>query len=177
MNNMAVTRQSGGGRKAKPAALRLIEGTKASHPAVPADTLVTSPKAYSLAPPIYLEGKALEMWDEEVEQLESLGVLGSMDMRAFAIVCQAWSDWYDSMEEVKAAKKNPGYLHRGMLIPTLNGDWKTNPIFSIHNTNKLTYLRLVQEYGMTPVSRMRVSSLKASDDNEKSKKDKNYFTG
>ena len=160
------------GRKPKPAALRVIEGTKASCPPPASKNPVEAPAAVDLTPPDFLNKYGLEMWHKEIDNLEEIGVLGNMDVQAFAVLCQAYGEWRETDAAVQAIKKADPSPY-GYLLPSDGGGYKSNPIFAVHHSNKMALLRLFQEYGMTPSSRVRVISLK--ENNGKKTKKQDYF--
>lgn len=157
------------GARPKPAALRLIEGTKQSSPSIPKGTEVHQDPILDLTPPKHLNKYALEMWNKEIDKLEQIGLLGDMDIYGFAALCQAYGEYRNTDFELQELKKTKPYLG-GTVIQTGQGEWKSNPLMATHSRNRMEFFRMLQDYGMTPSSRVRVMSLKADPNGKKGKK-------
>ena len=81
-------------------------------------------------------------------QLHDLGLLTTVDLNAFAMYCETVSVW---VEATKALART------GLVGKTTNGNLIHNPYLSIANRAKRDALRFMQEFGLTPSSRSRIS--------------------
>src|SRR3974377_1071661 len=75
------------GRKPKPTALKLLDGTRAdginrNEPAIPPG---------SIEPPDWLDETARQRWGELATVLQSAGLLTSGDRQVLALLCEAFS--------------------------------------------------------------------------------------
>jgi len=138
------------GRKAKPTALRLIEGNREHRP-INGDEPKPSPIAPQ--PPEYLSEKALEVWNDLSPKLERLGILTEIDSLAFTALCIEWSEY--------VRLRTMG----GESIQTFeSGAKQVAPEISISHKCLTQLLKLFGEFGLTPSSRSRLSISPEDDD-------------
>ena len=133
------------GRKPKPTALKLLEGTRADRvndrePAMPTGL----PER-----PDYLAGPARAEWDRMIELLRSSGVLSRADGAALALYCQTYGRWREAEDNLA--------LH-GCVVEAVAGGAKTSPYVGIAHQCLALMHRLLVEFGLTPSSRSRIKS-------------------
>jgi P27 family predicted phage terminase small subunit len=133
------------GRKPKPTHLKLLDGnpgrrrTNSSEPE-PAHKAPTCPS--HLCPPAKAE------WKRLAQQLSVLRILTELDRAALAAYCQAYGRW------VEAERK----LHETpMLLKLPSGYVQQNPWLTIANKQLELMHKYLGEFGLSPVSRSRVS--------------------
>ncbi len=136
------------GRRPMPAAIRLAKGThlerlNRNEPKPPADNVV---------PPAWLEGDALDKWNELAPQLLSLGVLTNVDADSLARYCVTWQEW----------KKHLAICQKGGDVLVLRSETGAVRFASVAPSATLVgkygreLLRLAQEFGLTPSSRSTI---------------------
>lgn len=107
------------------------------------------PKPKQKAPvcPSWLDTEAKAEWKRIVPELESLGLLTTVDRAALAAYCQSFSRW-------RAAEE--GIQKHGLTFDTLNGPRK-NPEVAISEKALALMKAYLQEFGLSPASRTRVN--------------------
>ena len=95
------------GRKPKPTALKLLDGTRADR--IDHDEPAMPPA--SIEPPDWLDETAREHWGELAPVLLSAGLLTASDRQALALLCEAFSRF-----RVDAANDKARDLYRRMLV-------------------------------------------------------------
>jgi P27 family predicted phage terminase small subunit len=131
-----------------PAAIRIAKGThlerlNRNEPKPPADSVV---------PPPWLEGDALDKWNEVAAQLLALGILTNIDVDALSRYCVTWQEWRKHLAicqkggDVLVLRSESGAVRFASVAPsaTLVGKYGRE------------LLRLAQEFGLTPSSRSTI---------------------
>jgi P27 family predicted phage terminase small subunit len=133
------------GRKPKPTHLKLLDGNPGKR------TINSSEPQPKLRPPTcpsHLCPPAKAEWKRLATQLTALRVLTELDRAALAAYCQAYGRW------VEAEKK----LHETpMLLKLPSGYVQQNPWLTIANKQLELMHKFLSEFGLSPVSRSRVS--------------------
>ena len=144
------------GRKPKPTALKLIQGTYRADRANPNEP---KPKAGIPPCPKFLQGDARKQYRKTAKKLAKIGLMTELDDMALSMLCQAWVDYLESTDQVKKS---------GMLVKSPNGFPVLNPYLIAANQALKKVRSLLAEFGMTPGSRSRISAAATSDepDNE-----------
>lgn len=139
------------GRPRKPTALKIIEGNPGKRPL---PTNEPKPKVGGVKCPKVLSPRAKKVWRDRKPELEALGLLTVIDAEAFAIFCQAYALWEESVEWIqkhgavymlKDEKGNPRCLQQA-------------PYVSIMNKQALIVKAFCSEFGLTPAARARLST-------------------
>jgi P27 family predicted phage terminase small subunit len=134
------------GRKPTPTALKVLRGNPGKRP-LPENE--PTPKGEAVAPE-WLSPSAALHWPVVARQLESSGVLTSMDAQALALYCEAFARWQDA---------NGLLAKTGLVVPGQKGMLTQNPAVHIANAAFDQMRRMLIEFGMTPSSRSRVSKV------------------
>lgn len=139
------------GRKPKPTALKLVQGTFQ-----PCRSARNEPKPKPEIPscPEQLQGLAREEWGRISEELYSMGLLTRIDRAALAGYCEHFAVWAEASKKVREL---------GVLVKAKNGFPMQSPYLSIMNRALAEMRKFLVEFGMTPSSRSRVSAAKPSD--------------
>lgn len=133
------------GRKPKPEAIKILEGTRADRINLDAPAPI---RELPRCPDHLLDdAEAHAEWDRIVPQLDRAGVLSLVDGAALAIYCSVHSRWVKAKEEVRAY---------GLTISTAAGGEKTNPAVGIVERCEGQLRAYLTEFGCTPSSRTRV---------------------
>lgn len=140
-----------GGRPPKPTALKLLEGTarrdriNASEP--------QPPLLLEARPPAWLKGRGRRAWKELAPVLTEMRVLTVGDRAALMLLCDVYAEFMDARDAVRKhgqvytmAVKGGGY----MLMP--------RPEVSIAADAWRRASAMMQQFGLTPASRSKVSA-------------------
>lgn len=136
------------GRKPKPDALKVIQGTARKD-----RTNADSPKP-DLSIPVpgdHLSPEALMEWGRVSRELHSLGLLTEIDRPALEAYCQAYGRWVDVSRLMQQSDFD-------WIIETSKGTKIQNPLIGISNTCVEIMRKFLTEFGMTPSSRTRISA-------------------
>ncbi len=132
------------GRKPKPTALKMLEGTYRKDRASGKEP---EPGPLTGNPPAHLNKEAKKHWKETFKLLAGVGVLTEMDADTLSLYCESKARW------VYAKKK----LEKdGLVITTQSGFPVQSPWLQICNKSHENMLKLAIEFGMTPSSRTRI---------------------
>lgn len=133
------------GRKPKANSLKILEGAQ------PCRVNRSEPKPPRRRPPVPtdLSDEALAEWHRITDHLDALGVLTESDGYALSIYCDAFARKIEARAEL---------AERGLVVESLMGAVKANPAFAIIKACDAIMIRVLSEFGLTPVARSRVSS-------------------
>ena len=134
------------GRKPRPSHLKLLDGNPGRQKLNPHE-----PQPPKRAPtcPAHLCPAAKSEWKRLAGQLSGLRILTELDRAALAAYCQAYGRW------VEAERK----LHETpMLLKLPSGYVQQNPWLTIANKQLELMHKYLSEFGLSPVSRSRVST-------------------
>lgn len=138
------------GRKPRPAELRLIEGNPGRRP-IPRPLKV--PPGLP-APPGHLDPEALAEWHRIIGELGQIGIITQPDRAALAAYCCAYSRWALAEKRLR---------EQGQLTRNAAGSVVQSPWMKISTQAMLLMHKFLTEFGMTPVSRSRVTAASADD--------------
>jgi len=139
-----------GGRKPKPMGLRIIEGNREHRP-----INKNEPKPSPIAPdpPDFLEGLALDTWNDVAPKLERLGILTELDGFALAAMCLEWSEYIKLRTSGEES-----------IQVFANGTRNLSPEISAAHKCLKEARAFFGEFGLTPSSRSRLSIMPDNDD-------------
>jgi len=109
----------------------------------------TSGKFVTIArPPMprNLSDEAKAEWRRIAPELESIGLLASIDRGVLIRYCTAWADWV----ELQSLLQQSGKLLKGR-----QGTLVRNPLWFMRNDAEQTVAELGRQLGLTPVARLR----------------------
>jgi P27 family predicted phage terminase small subunit len=134
------------GRKPKPTALKLIQGTYRRDRAN-----ANEPKLKAMIPPCpkFLQGEARETYRKVSKKLARIGLMTEIDEMAFAMLCQSWAEYLEASEKLRET---------GMLVKSPNGFPMMDPYLVIANAAVKKIRALLTEFGMSPSSRCRITA-------------------
>lgn len=129
----------------KPTALRLLNNN-ASHRPINKNEPV--PPAGFPDMPKGMSADAKKEWKRIAPVLYDMGVLSTIDTAALEAYCECYARWRKAEREL--AKSSMVYMAKGYPI--------LNPYLSIANKAMVEMRRFMQEFGITPASRSRIST-------------------
>jgi P27 family predicted phage terminase small subunit len=140
------------GRKPKPTNLKILDGDKDK------DRInYNEPKPSNVAAtcPSHLCSEARTEWKRIYPELQSMGLMTSIDRSALAAYCQAYGRW---------AKYEKIIKEKGELHKTKSGNIITSPALWVANKALEQMYKYMTEFGLTPASRTRLSVAKQEED-------------
>ena len=135
------------GRKPTPLNLRVITGNPGKR-RLPAPIQL---EAGVGPPPDYLDETAQQEWRRVVAELAPSRIVMRPDRAALECYCTAYST-------KRMADEHIGRLGGALLMRTASGIFVQNPWVGIRNRAMEIMHKFISEFGMTPVSRARVSA-------------------
>ncbi len=143
------------GRKRKPTALKLIEGTYRKDRAPKHEP---KPKQTAQVPsaPSYLGTKAKSEWKRIAKELHDMGVLTRIDTKTLANYCQAYDDMLTARGLLEAHNLANPTSHN--VLRTVGGMVRTHPYMIQMREHRKDMMAFAAEFGLTPASRSRVSA-------------------
>jgi P27 family predicted phage terminase small subunit len=144
----------GQGRRPKPTALKLVDGTARPDRMNPDEPI---PPSGEVKCPVWLHGRARRVWRELEPVLKAMGVLTVADVAMFAALCETQAEFIDAREDVRK---------RGIEIERKRYDKQgrefylveDNPSVRIASDAGKRLKALMVEFGMSPSSRTRVTA-------------------
>jgi P27 family predicted phage terminase small subunit len=138
------------GRKAKPTALKLVDGNPGKrrinqHEPQPA-------KVYDPDPPEGFDAIHAAKWNEVAGKLAKVRVLTELDLDALEVYCREWVNYHNAIADIAT---------RGKLLQMPSGGVMWNPSWTQLKHSQNVCRSIMSEFGMTPSTR---TSLVASAD-------------
>lgn len=128
------------GRKAKPNALKIAEGSRNVRPEPEFPDGVG-------APPSHLNEVARIEWGRIVELLSAQRILKQTDRACIAAYCCAYSRWVKAEAEIE---------QNGVTVEGLRGGTIKNPACNVAHEAMLLVHKFACEFGLTPAARQKV---------------------
>jgi P27 family predicted phage terminase small subunit len=144
------------GRKAKPSALRLVQGNPGHRPVnedEPKPRKVFAPK-----PPRGLSKVEQAKWKKLCKQLSENRVLTELDLDALEMYVRSWHSMMQALADVKK---------RGKLITNATGGEVWNPSWTEYKHSVAVVRSLQAEFGLTPSSRTGIVATADDDGKER----------
>ncbi len=135
------------GRKPKPTALKLLTGTAQPSRMIKNEA---KPKADAIKMPDHLSDGAKKCWAIVSKQLREAEVLTNLDTHALAMYCEVFARWQTA---------NQSLAKYGPVIKAPSGFPVQSPYLQISNKSFDQMKALLVEFGMTPSSRTKVSTV------------------
>ena len=126
-----------------PLELRKLRGNPSRRPipSVPQSTRLSEPPE----PPIWLAPRARQEWLRLSPELHRLGLLTTLDLSVFAVVCATIGHWLECEAELERLRDDPAY-------PEL----LAGPLGKMARAYALDGVRYIVEFGLSPCARMRL---------------------
>ena len=132
--------------------LRGNPGQRKLHPEPVPEIAKTCPE-----PPSFITGYAADEWWSVAPELHRLGLLTRVDVASLAAYCQAYGHWRTAEEALARMADRDEHMH-GLLIKTVDGNVRRNPLVKIAADAAEDMLRFAGEFGLTPVARTRLAA-------------------
>lgn len=136
------------GRKAEPAALKLLKGQGDGKDS--GGRPIKHPPKFKRQAPVKPEGLsdyASSMWDHLVEHLEELDLLKELDSAALEMACETYDRWRTARDE---------RLARGLLTTTSQGVGVA-PWVRVEEAAGKEFRSWCAEFGLTPAAEMKLA--------------------
>lgn len=139
------------GPKPKPATVHLLNGNPGKKNVGGLIQKLQRPVGLPECPPDLSEDARLE-WGRLGVLLEQLGLISELDMAAFALYCESWSDFQ------RACRKLKELGEKGYVMETPSGYQQIGPWLSIKNNAAANVNKYKQEFGLSPADWTRVDA-------------------
>jgi P27 family predicted phage terminase small subunit len=135
------------GRRPKPTRMKLLSGNPGKRP-----MNMHEPKPEPMIPdcPAELGPVARREWDRLASELGKLKLLTTLDRAALAAYCGAYSLWAEATDAIQKF---------GTMVKSPSGYPIQSPYVSVANRQAEIMMRIASEFGFTPASRSRISTL------------------
>ena len=134
------------GRKPIPDGVRALTGSRSYNKHV---VVCTDPPIC----PEWLPDGSREIWDRIVSDLARAGIVNSLDSTALSMLCVTLAQWHVACAEL--AKE-------GAIVQTPSRHSVISKWLKIKSSTEAHLLKLLQDFGMTPSSRARLSVMPSS---------------
>lgn len=142
------------GRTPKPTALKLVEGNK-GHRALPSGVeKEPSPQVGLPDCPAHLTPEAQTEWQRIAPLLLRYRLVTDIDGAALALYCQSYGRWQEAERQIAALREKGG---DGLLVKAPSGYPIQNPYLAIANRAMEDCYKYLQQFGLSPAARTRVT--------------------
>ena len=146
------------GRKALPANVHVLRGN-------PSKLSIGELLDEKIRPPVeipdcpeHLDGEARLEWERISVHLERLGLISQIDRAALAGYCSAWGEYVWAEQRIAALNHDDVTGERGRVWDTPSGYKQISVPLQIRNRALETLAKFLNEFGMSPAARSRVTS-------------------
>lgn len=101
-----------------------------------------------------MQGAAREEWDRIIVLLEQYKLITDLDTAALALYCASYGRWQDAEDRIQEEKKRGG---DGLIVKSPSGYPIQNPYLAIANRAMEDCHRYLQQFGLSPAARTRVT--------------------
>ena len=140
------------GRKAKPTALKLVDGNPGNRP-LPKDEPKPRP-VYAPDPPAGFNDLEVAKWNEVSGKLAKIRILTELDLDALEIYVRNWIAMHEALNDIN---------DRGKLLRTPGGSTMWNPSWSHYKHSESVCRSIIAEFGMTPSTRTGIVAIGDAD--------------
>jgi len=95
------------------------------------------------------EGK--KMWKRRFPELKRIGLITSVDIESFAILCQSWGEYVEGIKDIKKNGKYYIYTNKAGASNEVE-----RPVVRATHRAFERYKTMCAEFGITPASRTRI---------------------
>jgi P27 family predicted phage terminase small subunit len=143
------------GPRPTPIPLRLLRGNPGKRP-IGAHIEPERP-AEPPEPPPFLAKHAQDEWWRVAPGLHQMGLLTVLDVMPLAAYCMAYARWRAAEEGLaRTAEFSP--RTSGLLIRTMDGNARANPLARIAAAAAADMVRYAAEFGFSPAARARIAA-------------------
>ncbi len=136
------------GRKRKPTALKLIQGTARADRQVEQEAELPEVDAIDLTPPDSLKDFAVIAWEFYAPILRDSKVLTKGDLHNLEAFCENYRLWRDAVEM---------YQNEGITVETPQGGLKKHPAVIVANDAQAKMISFGALLGLDPSSRTKIN--------------------
>lgn len=140
------------GPRPKPTALKIREGNPGKRALNGAEP---QPRRRSPKPPPHLTPGARAEWRRLSRILGPMGILTEAEADVLAVYAQTYDRWVQASAELQI---------RGLVVLTERGAWVRNPLLRVIDDCLRVMLRCMNELGLTPAARVRLTSPASDED-------------
>jgi P27 family predicted phage terminase small subunit len=167
-----MANRPGQGRKPTPPQLRLVRGSERKlGPQIEVPT-----NAAVVDPPAWLSEDAKLEWLRLSPLLEASGLVTKLDVRAFAQYCELAALCERAWRNIETMRRQSP-IFDGLVVRTPGGGIAQNPVIRTAMNAAEKLVKIGSEFGLSPVARVRISSLKAAGVSETDKLDAEFLAG
>jgi len=133
-------------RPTKPTALKILQGTARK------DRINSDEPQYDIEipePPQEVKGRALAEWNRISPLLDSMRLISHADRAALAAYCIYYADFQNAVEHI---------AEHGQTVESPNGYPIASPYIAIRNKSAELMRKYINEFGLSPASRGKVSA-------------------
>ena len=139
------------GRPPKPTNLKLVQGNPGRRPVERGEA---SPEVDLPACPGHLTVEAREEWNRVGPLLVKYRLVTDIDTAALALYCQSYGRWREAEKKIADMREKSG---DGLLIKAPSGYPIQNPYLAIANRAMEDCYKYLQQFGLSPSARTRVT--------------------
>jgi P27 family predicted phage terminase small subunit len=158
------------GRIPKPTNLKLVQGNPGHRPMNKGEV---SPEVGVPDCPAHLSAEAKSEWDRITPLLFRYRLISNIDTAALALYCQSYGRWQQAEREIEKLRAKGG---DGLLVKAPSGYPIQNPYLAIANRAAEDCYKYLQQFGMSPSARTRVTVTFQGDLFGNEKTGTEYFT-
>lgn len=160
------------GRAPKPTSLKLIQGNPGRRPIEKGEA---APDVAAPDCPGHLNPDAKEEWDRIMPLLLRHRLVTEIDTASLALYCQSFGRWIEAERKIAKMRDKDG---DGLLVKAPSGYPIQNPYLSIANRAMEDCYKYLQQFGLSPSARTRVTVSFQGDlfEDAPQASSKNYFT-
>lgn len=156
----------------KPTSLKLVQGNRGRRPIADCEV---APEVVAPDCPDHLLADAREEWQRIMPFLIRYKLVTEIDTAALALYCQAYGRWQEAERKIAEQRAKGG---DGMLVKAPSGYPIQNPYLAIANRAMADCYKYLQQFGLSPSARTRVTVNLHGDlfGNGEAQKSKYYFS-
>ena len=156
----------------KPSSLKLVQGNPGRRPVADGEP---TPEVVAPDCPGHLLAEARGEWDRIMPFLLRYRLVTEIDTAALALYCQAYGRWQEAERRIAEMREKGG---DGLLVKAPSGYPIQNPYLAIANRAMEDCHKYLQQFGLSPSARTRVTVNLQGDlfGNVEAPKSKYYFT-
>lgn len=139
------------GKPPKPSHLKIVQGNPGRRPVGDGEP---QPEVRAPDCPPHLSPAAKEEWDRIMPILLRLRLVTEIDTAALALYCQAYGRWQEAEAKITAMKAAGG---DGLMVKAPSGYPIQNPYLAIANRAMEDCYKYLQQFGLSPSARTRVT--------------------
>lgn len=138
------------GRPKKPTALKVLEGNPGKRP-LPENEPKPAPIVETPDPPAWMNIEGKEMWKRRLPELQRIGLVTTIDLESFAMLCQSWGEYVEAVKRMKNRGKYYTYTNKAGAENEIE-----RPVVRVAHRAHERYKSMCTEFGLTAAARSRI---------------------